>query len=140
SGSGTVSSTAKIAASSIVATSPTRGSLYLLQSERDSLADSDAHGGEAELSAIALQFLGGGKREARTGHSQRVAERDGAAVRIHASVVVGNAELPKDGEALRGEGLVELDHVEVADLEAEALHQLLGCGRRTDAHDSRWHA
>ena len=30
----------------------------------------------------------------------------------------------KDGKALGGERLVELDHVEIADLEAETLHQL----------------
>ena len=55
-------------------------------------------------------------------------------------VVVGEAELAKHGEALGGEGLVQLDHVEVADLEAEALHQLLGRGRRADAHDPRRNA
>ena len=40
-------------------------------------------------------------------------------------VVVGKAELAQHREALRGEGLVQFDHVEVADLEAEALQQLL---------------
>ena len=55
-------------------------------------------------------------------------------------VVVGDAELAKHREALRGEGLVEFDHVEVADLEAEALHQFLGRRRGADAHDPRRNA
>ena len=69
-----------------------------------------------------------------------MAERDRAAVGVHARIVVGEAELAEHREALRGEGLVQFDHVEVGDLEAEALQQLLGRGRRADAHDPRRHA
>ena len=42
--------------------------------------------------------------------------------------VVGEAELAEHREPLRGEGLVQFDHVHVADLEAEALEQLLARG------------
>ena len=58
-------------------------SLHLLQRERDSLADADAHGGERELAAGALQLLGRGQREAGARHAERVAERDRAAVGVH---------------------------------------------------------
>ena len=73
---------------------------------------------------VRCKLLGRGQRQAGAGHAERVAERDRAAVGVHVRRVVGDAELAQDGEALRGEGFVQFDHVEVADLEAEALHQL----------------
>ena len=78
-----------------------------------------------ELAAVALKLLGRGQREARARHPERMAERDRAAVGVHLRRVVGKAELAQHGEPLRGERLVQFDHVEVGDLEAEALHQLL---------------
>ena len=42
-----------------------------------------------------------------------MAERDGAAVGVHVRGVVGQAELAQHRERLRGEGLVELDHVDL---------------------------
>ncbi len=51
--------------------------------------------------------------------------------------VVREPEATQHRERLRGESLVELDHVEVADREAEPRHQLLGRGRRPHAHDAR---
>ena len=66
-----------------------------------------------------------------------MAERDGAAVRVHMRRVVGEAELAQHGQRLRGEGLVELDHVEVADLETEPLAELARRGRGAEAHDAR---
>ena len=52
-----------------------------------------------------------------------MAERDRAAVGVHMGRVVGDAELAKHREALGGEGFVEFDDVDVADLEAEPLEQ-----------------
>src|SRR3954447_18330098 len=115
SGSGTVSSTAMIAASSILgfsATAPMAATLHPFERESDSLADADAHGGEAKLTAVALQFLGCREEEPRAGHAEGVTERDRAAVGVYARVVVGDAELAKNGQSLRGEGLVQFDHVE----------------------------
>ena len=40
--------------------------------------------------------------------------------------VIGQAKLAQAGERLRGKCFVELDPVEIADLEAEPRHQLLG--------------
>src|SRR5690348_18198013 len=139
SGSGTVSRMAMIAAlSSIFSPTPPMDSiLHPFERQRDSLADADTHGRKRELAATALKLLGRGESEARARHAERVAKRDRATVGVHLRRVVGNAELAENGESLRREGLVQFDHVEVPDLEAEALHQLFGSGRGADAHDSR---
>src|SRR5690348_13298189 len=113
------------------------GILHPFERERDSLADADAHGRESELPAAALKLLGSGAREARAGHAERVAERNRATVRVHALIVVRDAELTEDGEALRGEGLVQFDDIEVADLQAEPFHQFFARRRRANAHDPR---
>jgi hypothetical protein len=47
-----------------------------------------------------------------------MAQRDGAAVGVDAGVVVGQTEAARDGQALRGEGLVEFDHVDLRQLQA----------------------
>ena len=44
-----------------------------------------------------------------------MAERDRAAVRVDARVVVGDAEVLEEGEHLDGEGLVELEEADVVD-------------------------
>src|SRR6185312_3646792 len=112
SGSITSSSTAMIAASSSIATSITPMNLHPFEGESDSLSDADAHRRKRQFSAIPLQFLGRGQREAGTGHSERVAEGDCAPVRIHSRVFIRDAELTKNGQALSRERLVEFDHVE----------------------------
>src|SRR5579884_412070 len=137
SGSGTLSSTAMIAASSIVASSLTRSSLYLLESESDSLAHPDAHGRERELAAVPLQLLGRGERKPRARHAERMAERDRTAVWVHLRRVVRKSKLAKDGQRLRRERLVELDHVEVLHLHAEPFRQLFGSRSGTHTHDAR---
>src|SRR6266702_7965404 len=101
-------------------------SIQLLDRDRDTLADADAHGGERELAAALFHAVHGGERETSAAHAERMAERDGAAMRIDEVGIVGNAELAHAGDALRGEGLVELNQVEIADLLAETLHQLAG--------------
>ena len=91
----------------------------------------------ARAAAAALQLLGRGQSEARARHAERMAERDRAAVGVHMRRVVGEAELAHHGEALGGEGFVQFDHVDVADLEAEPFEQAQRRGRRADAHDPR---
>src|SRR3546814_18327610 len=49
--------------------------------------------------------------------------------------VVGQAELPHHRQPLRGKGLVQFDHVQVADLQAQPIEQILGPGRRPNAHE-----
>ena len=104
--------------------------LHPFQRERDALSDADAHGRQRMAAAAPLQFLGRGQREARAGHAERMAERDRAAVGVHLGSIVGEPELAQHREALRGEGLVQFDHVEVADLQAEALQQFLATPAR----------
>ena len=77
---------------------------------------------------------------ANRAHPEGMAEGNCTTVGVHIGRVVGKPELAEHSQRLRGKGLVQLDHVEVADLDAEALHQLLRRRRRADAHDPRRHA
>src|SRR4051794_39666501 len=91
SGSGRSARTAMIAVSSmsLIATSLMARNLHPFERQRDSLADADAHGRERELAAAPPELLRGGQREASAGHSERVAERDCAAVGVHLRRIVG---------------------------------------------------
>ena len=66
-------------------------------------------------------------------------ERDGAAMRVDEIGVLLDAELTQAGNTLRGEGFIELDQIEIADLQSQPLHQLARRRHRTDAHDARRH-
>src|SRR5262249_51044366 len=111
--------------------------LHGFQRDRDALADADAHGGQRPLLLPVLQLQRRRAGDARARHAERVAERDRAAVRVDVLGIVRNPELAQGGERLAGECLVQLDHIEVAGLEAEPPAQLLGCRRWADAHDAR---
>ena len=78
----------------------------------------------------------GGQGEPGAAGAQRVAQGDRAAVRVDVLGVVGQAELPEHGQGLRGERLVQLDHVQVGDGQPVAGQQLLRGRHRADAHDS----
>src|SRR5581483_2180266 len=97
-----------------------------LHRQRYALADADTHGGERALALLLFQAVHRGEDKPRARHAERMAERDGAAVRVDVLGILGNAELPQTGNALRGECLVELDQVKVRNLQAEPLHQLAG--------------
>src|SRR6478672_6680158 len=114
SGSGTVSSTAMIAASSILgswASAPISLMLHPFERERDALADADAHRREGALATVPMKLLRGRQRKPGPRHAERMAKRDRPAVRVHAWIVVGDSKLPKYGQALSGEGFVQFDHV-----------------------------
>src|SRR5205809_904576 len=64
-----------------------------------------------------------------------MAEGDGAAVDIELRLV--DAELLGNGEDLAGEGLVDLDQIDVVQGEAGALQRDLRGRNRADAHDVR---
>ena len=70
--------------------------------------------------------------EPRTAHPERVADRDRAAVDVHALLV--DPEVAHHGERLRGERLVQLDEVDVLDRDAGAVEQLADGRDRADAH------
>src|SRR6267143_1588831 len=82
-------------------------------------AAADAHGDHAIAGVFALEFADDGGGEFCAGAAERVAEGDGAAVGIDARSV--EAGLLDDGEGLRGEGLVELDHGDVVQRKTRKL-------------------
>jgi hypothetical protein len=53
-----------------------------------------------------------------------VAQRNRAAVRIHARIVVGKAQFARDRQPLRGEGFIDLDYAELAEGDARVFQQL----------------
>ena len=99
-----------------------------LERERNPLPDAHAHGGERAPAAALLEAMQSGERKPRSRHAERMPERDRPAVRIDVLGIVGNAELTQTGQPLRGERLVDLDQIEVADLEAEQSPS--ACGSR----------
>src|SRR5579875_3394041 len=109
----------------------TGASLEPLDDGGDALAAADAEGGEAEPLVEHFQVVDEVGDEAAAAGAERVAQRDGAAVGIELTLV--NAELADDGDALRGEGLVQLDHVNVRKLQAGAGQRLADGGDGADA-------
>ena len=60
--------------------------------------------------------------------------RDGAAVRVHPRVVVGDAEVLEEREHLDGERLVDLERCDVVDAQPGLAQRLLGGGDRPRTH------
>src|SRR3954470_23609591 len=96
---------------------------HRLQDGGDALAAADALGGEGELLAFALQQRGGLAGDAGAGRTQGVAERNRAAVEINLARI--DLQVSHAGQRLRGEGLVQFDHIDVVDGEPGALQRLL---------------
>ena len=61
---------------------------------------------------------------------------DGAAVRVDSCVIISQAEVAQDGQALGGKGFVQLDHVDLRQTQAGQSQHLAGgrCGAET--HDA----
>ena len=116
------------------------GLSHPLQRQRHPLAHADAERHQGALAAGPGQLMGRRQRQARAGHAERMAQRNGAAVGIDEIGILRQPELAEAGDGLGGEGLVQLDDVEIADGEAEALQQLLRRRHRPDPHDPRRHA
>ena len=83
----------------------------------------------------ALQLVDGLGGEDGAGAAERVTERDGTAVGVHALHVALVRELPCEHD--RRERLVDLDEVDVVDGEAVVVEQLLGRGDRAFEHEHR---
>jgi hypothetical protein len=66
-----------------------------------------------------------------------MAQRDGAAVRVDARIVVAQAQQAQHGQALRGEGFVEFDDVHLLERQAGERQHLLRGRRGADAHHAR---
>src|SRR6187399_2089786 len=89
-------------------------SLDSFDRERNPLPHADAHAGERALAALLDHLMRRRDDKPRAGHAERMTERDGAAVRIDVLGVVRKPELAEARQRLRGERLVQFDHVEVA--------------------------
>ena len=108
---------------------------YALEEGRLALAHADAQRRQAVAPAAPAQLVQERDHEARPAHAQRMPDGDGAAVHVHLLGV--EPELADDLQALRREGLVQLDEVELARLDAGAREQLPHGRNRADAHDPR---
>ena len=87
------------------------GSSKRLEDARRAHAGADAHGHHAVLRLVPAHAVHDGRGADRAGGAERVAERDRAAQRVDLGRV--EAEVADHRQRLRGEGLVELDPVEV---------------------------
>ena len=99
-----------------------RRTLLTLEESRLALADADAEGRQAVTAAAAAELVQERHDEPRAAHPERVAERDRAAVHVHALRI--EAELANDDEALRRERLIQLDQVDVAYPDPRGVEEL----------------
>ena len=95
--------------------------LGVLDDRRHALADADAEGGDAVAAAAAAQLPDEGVSEAGAGAAERVAEGDRAAVDVEPLLV--DPELAGAGEDLGGEGLVDLDQVDLVERQAGGVER-----------------
>src|SRR5215469_17720806 len=104
-----------------------------LEDGGDALAAADAHGDQGVVAAGAVQFVQRLDGQDRSGGADRVAEGDAAAVGV--GLVRRQPELSGHGERLGGEGLVQLDHVDLVELHPGPVEHLAHGGRWAHAHD-----
>src|SRR5579863_6388793 len=126
---------------------PTRPALgESLDDHGHPLAAAHAHRLQAEPLTLVLEGVEEGGHDAGTGHAEGVAEGDGAA--LHVELLPGDAEMTGRGDDLGGEGLVDLDQVDVVDrharppqglpagLDGPETHDLGVQGRNAAGHDA----
>src|SRR5579872_7603590 len=94
-------------------------SLNRFDNRRDALTAADAGGRDAARLTAAAELQNERQQQARAAHAERMAERDRAAVHVHAIAI--QAELLFDGEILAGERLVDLEQIDVRERQAGAL-------------------
>ena len=83
--------------------------LQSLHRDCNALADTDTHRAKRKTALRTLQLIHCGRHQTRAAHAERVVECNRAAIRIHASVVVGHAECAQHRDALRSERLIQFD-------------------------------
>src|SRR4029450_8219401 len=106
-----------------------------LEDGRDALAATDAHGHQGAVSAGAGQLVQRLHGQDAAGRADRVAERDAAAVRVGA--LRRQLQVAHDRQRLRGERLVDLEHVDVLDLDPLLVQHRAHGRRRPDTHVAR---
>src|ERR1700761_626322 len=101
----------------------------------DTHAAADAQRDQRAVRVAALQLVDHGSGDHGAGGTQRVSHRDGAAVDVELLVrdVQVLLELQHDG----GEGLVQLEQVDVVDRQARSVQHFLGGRGRAGEHDDR---
>src|SRR5439155_17374788 len=99
------------------------------------LADSYTERRQPVVAAAAAQLVEQRDHQARPAHPQRMPDRDRAAVHVYALRI--ELKLANDDEALRREGLVQLDEIDVARIDARPLEQLPHRRNRPNPHDLR---
>src|SRR5207342_1811139 len=93
-----------------------------LEDRGDALPAADAHRVERVPAAGALELVQRLDHQDGPGGTDRVAEGDPAAVRVGA--LGGQVQFPAHGQRLGGEGLVDLEHVNLVDLETGTIEHL----------------
>src|SRR5258708_6045782 len=108
-----------------------------LEDPRRAHAGPDAHGHQAVSAAPAFELVEELDGELGAGAAEGVAEGNRAAVDVDLLLV--EAKLADDRERLRGEGLVQLDQVDIRKREPSELERPRHRGDRTNSHDLRSH-
>jgi hypothetical protein len=106
----------------------------------DALADADTHGAKRITPAGSDQLIGCGRNQTRPRHPQRMAERNGATVRVYACVVIRQAQIAQDCQRLRGKGLVQFNDIHLFQRKARPVQNLAHRRNRPDAHNTRRNA
>src|SRR6185437_2051586 len=111
--------------------------MYLnpLDDRRDTHAAANTKRDERTPGVATLEFVDHGAQNHCAGGSQRVTHGDGAAVDVE--LLVGNVEVLLELQHHGGEGLVQLEQVDVVDGQTGAVEHLLGRGGRAGQHDHR---
>ena len=91
--------------------------LHALDDQRDALADADAHRAKGVATAATAELVARGGDEPGAACAERMPERDRAAVRVDARIVIGEPVVAGNGKRLCGKRLVQLDHRHIVELE-----------------------
>src|SRR5258707_6101125 len=106
-----------------------------LDDGRDTHAAADAQRDQRATRVAALELVDHGSGDHGAGGAQRVAHRDGTTVDVE--LLVGDVQILLELQHHRGEGLVQLEQVDVVDGQTRAVEHLLRGGRRAGQHDDR---
>src|SRR5579859_1693022 len=110
--------------------------LNALKDDSNTLSHPDAHGAERILTAAAQQLVRRRGNKARAAGTQRMAERNRAAVGIHARGIVSYAKFTENSERLGCKGFIQFDDVHLTDRQICFGKNLSRSGGGPHAHDA----
>src|SRR5690606_24215818 len=84
-----------------------------------------------------MQLIDSRECQAGAAGSQRVAQSNSTTVGVYARVVVLQAQLTQNGQALRCERLVQFDDIDLVDRDPGVGEDFLRGWSRADTHDAR---